>query len=345
MESTSTHRSRAHLARRGRVRALVAALLAISLLAGCAGGDDAMTSAPAPSVDMVTPMDAEMADRGFADDAGAPMEAAGDGSMPVPGAPTGQLVVRTAYLAIETEDSAAAYDEVLDIARRAGGYAATTDLQRHEDGSITGWVTLRVPTDRLFDVVGEIEELGESVPVSRVDEIDVTTEAANLDARLANLRVYESELLELLGDVRSADDSSAEDLVLVFERIRQARQEIDFLEAQKQSLEDRISLATVTVELRQRAPVPTAGEVIWRPGETFQAAIAATVRLLSQVADGIIWTALTIVPVTLAVLLVPAIVVWLLVRRRRTRTQPPPPPGAPTGQSATTRAPSGDDAH
>jgi hypothetical protein len=192
-----------------------------------------------------------------------------------------------------------------------------------------------VPTDRLLDVVGELEELGTSVPISRVDEIDVTTEATNLQARIDNLRVYESELLALLGDVREADDRTAEDLVLVFERIRQARQEIDQLEAYQQSLEDRISMATVTVELRQRAPVPTAGEVVWRPGETLQAAIAATTRLLTQVADGIIWVFVTAIPVALAILLVPALIVLVVVRRRRARsTPPPPPPGSGTTGSA-----------
>lgn len=232
-----------------------------------------------------------------------------------PGAPTGRHVVRSAEIIIETTDTTAAFDDVLAIAERAGGYAATTDISRDEAGMVSGWVTLRVPSDRLDDVVRDIEDTGESVPRSRIDEYDVSMDVVDVEARLSNLRAFETELLALLREVREGDPS-AEDLVTVFERIRSVRQEIDQLEARQTALRDQVSMATVHVGIQQKR---TAADVSWTPSGTLADALEATARLLTNVADGVIWLVVTVLPIALTVLLLPALIVWIWWRRRRER--------------------------
>ncbi len=308
-------------ARRARLRRLVLmAVIALAMVVTAAcGADDAGVF---DGVDMASePVPDRMADvpaMEFADDDVAAMDAA-EAGMPPPvpgGAPTGQQVIRTAELVLESDDTAAMLTEVTAIAERYDGYVATSDLSRTVDGEVTGWLTLRVPSGLLDRVVDAIEEAADAVPVSRTDEFDVSREMTDIEARLSNLRAFETELVALLAEVR-ASDGGAEELLTVFERIRQVRLEIEQLEAHRASLSDQVAMSTVWVEIRQLPAPPTASDVTWAPGDTLREAFAATVRSLTMVADAIIWVVVTALPLIIAVLAVPALFIWWLLARRR----------------------------
>lgn len=293
----------------------------------------------------------DVAERGVAEpmfdeavDMDVPAEAppGADGDMPVPptDAPTGRHVIRSAYLELEGDDTAELLDAIVRAAERAGGYAATTDLARDADGVVTGWLTLRVPSERLDDLVATLEDLADAVPSSRIDEYDVTWEVTDIEARLSNLRSFETELLALLSEVREATPD-ADELLSVFERIRQTRLEIEQLEARRTSLADQVAMSTVSVHITQTPAPPAASDVEWLPVETLREAWAATVRTFATIGDAAIWLVVTALPVTLVVVVIPVIVIGLLVRRRRRRvnaaTPPPPSDGA-------TASPGGDHA-
>lgn len=299
----------------------MAALLLLALLVAACGGQD----------DSVEAFDGDVAGQSYEAERSAAMPematdmadmAVDESSPPLPpiepGAPTGRHVVRSAEIIVQTTDTTAAFDDILAIAERAGGYAATTDISRDDAGMVSGWVTLRVPSDRLEDVVRDIEATGETVPRSRIDEYDVTMEVVDVEARLSNLQTFETELLALLREVREGDPS-AEDLVTVFERIRSVRQEIDQLEARQTALRDQVSMATVHVGIEQKR---TASDVSWSPSGTLADAFEATARLLTNVADGVIWLLVTVVPIAIAVLAVPTLVFWIWWRRRRREPRP-----------------------
>lgn len=190
---------------------------------------------------------------------------------------------------------------------------------------------MRVPSERLDSIMADIEAIGTRVPVSRVDEFDVSSEVADVEARLANLRAFETELLDLLAEVRERG-GGAEDLVVVFERIRHVRWEIEHLEARERQLGDEVSMATVRVQLIQEAGPPSATDVQWRPSDTLATAWAATVRGLAWLGDAVIWLVLTVLPLALVILAVPAGLTWWLWRRHRARRAALRPP-APFGQT------------
>ena len=329
-----------------RVRATVATTLLLAVLASaCASFEDADSTVSSPDVEvsddrsgMASPDAPEPAPvEPVEDAAGEAVE-----GMPVAdAAPTGQRVIRTAEVILESADTAETLGRVRAVAERAGGYTATSDLQRNEEGVVRGTVTLRVPTDQLDEVVAQLEELGEVVPLSRTDERDVTVEHADLQARIENLTAYETELRALLAQVRETTDRP-EDLLHIFERIRSVREEIDLLEGRLAALSDRIAYATVTVTLRPLDDDGEDGIGPWSPGDTFQDALAATGRLLTALGDAVIWFVVTGIPVLLSIVVVPAGLIYLVFRRlRRTRDRhevgPPedlstaPPPPAPAG--------------
>lgn len=317
---------------RGSITALVVAML----LVACSGDDAATTSdtgGQAESDPSGAWSGADVTEEAMDDEAAdAPSDAdrAGPGS---PGATAAsqanRRVIRTAELTIEVEDTAATRAEILAVAERAGGFAATSDLQRDREGVIRGTITLRVPSSSLNEVVDELEELGDAVPISRIDERDVTMESADLRARIDNLRAYEVELVALLADVRE-QTNRPEDLLTIFERVRSVREEIEVLEGRLAALDDQVAMSTVRVTLQPIEEQATIGGVGWAPGDTVREALAATGRALAAIADGVIWVGLTAVPVLLVVLLVPVALLlgvlrWLRHRRDDASTGGPPP--------------------
>jgi hypothetical protein len=197
-----------------------------------------------------------------------------------------------------------------------GGHVAATMLSRAEDGTISGSLTLRVPADRLDEVVARLDALARAVPVRNVDEIDVTMQLSDIDALLLNLRAYESELRALLSEVRERG-GGAEDLLAVSDRLRQVRVEIDAVTARRTGITDAVALSTVNVWITQaRSATPVVGT--WDLPGVVRDALAATVRLGQLVVEGAVWFVLTVLP-GLVVLALALLVVRRARRRRAAR--------------------------
>ena len=313
---------------------------------GWVGADDAAdepASEPAPEAEMdVDTVEEEAADE-VQDDAGA-----GDlGAEARRDQQAGRAVIRTAHMHIRARDTATTADEVVALVEGAEGYVSGTDLARDADGVVSGRLTLRVPTEELTTTLDAIDELADSVLERRLDEQDVTTELSDLDARITNLEAYEEELRQLLTEVREAT-TDTEDLLRVFDRVNDVRAEIDQATARRTVLSDQVAMSTIHLQL---SPTPATGPVTdpaWAPGDTARGALAATMRILTGLADAVIRIGLTVLPVTLVVLVPIALIVWAVrrvVRARRDRTadegatsrptdDPPPPPGQPQGAAA-----------
>lgn len=317
------------------VRALA---LVVVLLAACSGTDDAAdtaSDAEGPDRGMEQAEDGEAAGDGPTDDdAGAVDEDVGDGPSRTLPVDDGQgqddrHVVRSAQLVLEVEDSAAAADEVVRITEEVGGFVAESDLQRDEEGVVAGRLGLRIPAEELDGAVEALDAVGDAVPVRRIDETDVTTEMTDLDSELTNLRAYEEQLRDLLGEVRE-DGGDAQQLLSVFDRLNAIRSDVERVEGRLASLEDRVTWSRVDVELR---PTETAGPITdpgWSPQETASSSVRSTSRALTAVADVAIRATLTWLPVTLVVV-GPLLLLMLLGQRaRRHRSARRAPESAPT---------------
>jgi hypothetical protein len=300
--------------------------LAGVLLVGCSGGaDEAATESADSGVEYQVEEESEGEAAPGADTAGG-----GDTASALPvAASLGRRVIRTATIELQDADPGTVADEVTRVVERAGGFVATADLRRDDEGVLSGSVTLRVPSERLDTTLDALEALADNAPLRRVEEQDVTVESADLGAQLRNLEAFETELRGLLTEVEAASPG-AEDLLRVYERIREVRAEIDRINGRLDLLDDQVSLATITVRLTPTigaAPVTDPG---WAPGETVRAALSAGARALTAVADAAIWVSLAVLPVVL-VLGVPVAAGWLVWRRRARREGSVAPVGSPGG--------------
>jgi hypothetical protein len=286
-------------------------------MAGSIGGSDGVTSgitsmpaAPMPSVENGGEL--AMLDRSVGDIA----PSVGGGSTdPTTLTTDGRAVVRNAYLDLIVDDGAVAIEAITAQAAAVGGYVAGTNLSRAEDGTVSGMLTLRVPADRLDETVEALDALARAVPTRNVDEYDVTLQLSDLDARLVNLRAYETELRALLAEVRE-QGGGAEDLLAVSDRLRDVRTEIDMTEAWRTQLATDVALSTVTVWVQQaRSTTPVVGT--WDLPGVVRDALASALALGRLAVEGIVYAVITGVPV-----IVVLVIVWRLVRLvRRRRTE------------------------
>jgi hypothetical protein len=325
---------------RARWRQALALSAALAVLATACGGSDDAGDLAATTDRAGGGADLDRVERDVEAAEDAAEDGGGDGggavaepdTAAVPAA-LGRDRIRTAWITLELDDPEAAVDEVAAVAATRGGYLALADLLRDDaSGELGGTVTLRVPSDELLATLDALEALAEVAPERRIEEEDVGAELTDLRARVVNLTAYEEELRTLLADVR-ASTSDPDDLLPVVERLQSVRSDIDRLRAQRDALEERVALSTVTVTLRptrQGGPIATA---TWAPLRTLQEAWAATGRALAVVADAAIWVVVTALPVGLVVA-GPPLLVWRTLRRRERHPNPPAGPSTPAAPAA-----------
>lgn len=305
-----------------RTRTGIAALLLVGLLAACSGADmDAASDegaaeepASASGGDAVVADGDEAAREESADDSGS--DGGGGeigGQLVQDSAPAGRQLARSARIEIEVEDVDRAAAQVASAASRVGGFVADAQVRGGEDGF--GVLTLRVPAEGLDQTVADLADLGVRVLSQSVATEDVTDQLTDVAARLRNLEALETQLLELLEQVQESDPSASE-LLVVFDRINQVRGEIERLEARQSAVRDRVALATVTVELVPPRPGALPGDGV------LAEAWAATQRAFGVLGEIAVWAVVTVLPVAVAVLALPAALVWFLVTRRSRDTDP-----------------------
>ncbi|HVH42044.1 MAG TPA: DUF4349 domain-containing protein, partial [Labilithrix sp.] len=188
---------------------------------------------------------------------------------------------------------------------RAGGYVS----EMHSGGAPgeqTARLEIRVPAERAQGIRGSLTELGEvKNAIEKVE--DVTEQRADLEARLANARVQEKRLLEIMAN----RGGSIADLVETERELARVRENVERLEAQERSIRSKVDLATIHVSLATRSTPAwkTPGTSLYRAARN-GAEGAAAVAVYAGMA------VLTLAPLLLPIaMLVAAIVVF--VRRRR----------------------------
>jgi len=227
-----------------------------------------------------------------------------------------RVVIQTASLTLVVPDPAASADEIADLAAEMGGFVVSSNISRttYADIGVTanqGSIQIRVPAERLAEALERIKSGATEVRGENISGQDVTQEFTDLQSSLRNLEAAEEQLLEIMG---SATDT--EDVLRVFENLRQVRQEIEITTGRIQYLSESAALSSISVELIPDAaaqPLQIGG---WRPEGTAREAFTALIRALRFLGEAAIWTGICVLPVTL-ILGLPTYFAGRTIRRRR----------------------------
>jgi len=107
-------------------------------------------------------------------------------------------------------------------------------------------VTVRVPQVKFYDVIKEIEALGE-VEERDLKGEDITDTFVDLEAQLRNLQREEERLVEILDMA-----VNVEEVLKVEAELNRVRGEIERITGELKYIEGRVELATITVSLMEK---------------------------------------------------------------------------------------------
>jgi hypothetical protein len=206
---------------------------------------------------------------------GGPFDEGVTGPAEVPGAPAVSRVIRTAELSVVIPRDAfdERFGEAVDVAEEQGGFVADS-RSRNRSGSLT----LRVPAANFDETLHALRALG-TVEVESVHGTDVTADYVDLHANLRIARARREVLLGLMADAVSIAQT-----IRVQNALDETQLRIEQLQGQLRLLDDRTSLATIGLRLREqgveqeseveKASIPNAFE---RAAAGFVGVIAAIV--------------------------------------------------------------------
>ncbi len=236
-----------------------------------------------------------------------------------------RMIVRTVRLGLEVQDTEKSFNDISAIATQYKGYVSQTNLSRDGRNRLVGTVTLRIPAESLDAAMKQMKAASLKVLNENSNANDVTDQYTDLSARQKNLEATEVELQKLLATVRERT-GKAEDILAVYNRLTEIRQQIEQIKGQINVLDRTTALATVTVQLTPHDEVQILEPETWAPNRTVAQALRALIKALQGLADITIWLFLLVLPL-LIVLALPFVVLAYIVRmvlRRRAKNRTAP---------------------
>jgi hypothetical protein len=196
----------------------------------------------------------------------------------VPGAPPVSRVIRTAELSLVIPRDAfdERFGEAVDVAEAQGGFVADS-RSRSRSGSLT----VRVPAANFDETLHALRALG-TVEVESVHGEDVTADYVDLHANLRIARARREVLLGLM-----ADAVSIEQTIRVQNALDETQLRIEQLQGQLRLLDDRTSLATIGLRLREQGVEPESEVEKASIPNAFERAAAGFVGVIAAIVIGL----------------------------------------------------------
>ncbi|MEE9513649.1 MAG: DUF4349 domain-containing protein, partial [Anaerolineales bacterium] len=136
-------------------------------------------------------------------------------------------------------------------------------------------------------------------------------------SQLRNLEAAEEELREIMGSL-----TKAEDVLRVYETLRQVRQEIEIIKGRMQYFEQSARLSAITIELLPDVVSQPLQIGRWQPEGTAKEALQSLIRALQFLANMTIWFVIYVFPVLLLLSIPFWVIRWIIIRRRSRKVTP-----------------------
>jgi Domain of unknown function (DUF4349) len=225
-------------------------------------------------------------------------------------------IIRNADITIEVLSTSEAQHRVTSIAETHGGFVVTSEAKQRQSADPAQRATdfklvVRVPANQFGVALDEIKKLATNVPEEKATGQDVTEEFIDLEARIKTQKALEAQFLGIMRQANKVVDA-----LEVQRQIAEVRTEIEQLEGRKRFIENRSSLATITVNIQ--APKPVLVTTTTGFGHSLRQAVSESVEAASEIIVFFVRFAIVMLPVLLFVGL-PAALVLRYVKRRAKR--------------------------
>ncbi|MEL6890721.1 MAG: DUF4349 domain-containing protein [Actinomycetota bacterium] len=163
----------------------------------------------------------------------------------------GRDIITEVGLVMATDDVARTVDDVRRLTASNGGAVFASDVSiepQLDDGTVPGGgrIVVRIPPQDLDRLLGALDGLGGVVRVTQ-DSEDVTDQLVDLEIRIRQARAGIARIEGILENTTELDD-----LFAVETELSRRQVELERLLASQRSTEDRVALATLTVDIAYR---------------------------------------------------------------------------------------------
>lgn len=224
-------------------------------------------------------------------------------------APTPQqdrLVVTESNLSLVVKNVRQASDNVVGIAKEVGGFMVNQYLSQPNDAPYAT-VTVRVPQDKLQEVMNRYRDLSLKVTSENIMGTDVTDEYVDINSRLDTLNKTKAKFEDIM-----AKAVTVQDTLDVQRELINLQDQIDSLKGRQDYLKKTSELSKVTVYLStDEFSLPYAPNETFRPEVIFKTAARSLIENLRNIAGFIIWVAVY------SVIWVPALIIIYFVQKHR----------------------------
>ncbi|MFK3679324.1 DUF4349 domain-containing protein [Microbacterium sp. NPDC090218] len=172
-------------------------------------------------------------------------------------------IIATAQATVQVQSIPDAATAIAALAEEHGGYVESTEIGKSVaiDGttapapadSAYGWISIRVPSTDLTDVITALGDAGE-VLSSSTSKQDVTSVSIDLQARVDSTRASVERLTELMSQSGSVSELIEAEVALTD---RQAQ--LESYEQQLEALQDQVAMSSLQVQLT-RETTPTSAD-------------------------------------------------------------------------------------
>lgn len=154
-------------------------------------------------------------------------------------------IIRTCEVTLETEQ----FDETIRVLQTRtssmGGYLESSSVYAHTRSRRQGYLTVRIPADRLDEWRSGVEELGVIVYSSESSR-NVTLQYVDLESHISALRAEQEALLGMLEKAEKL-----EDILAIQSELTDVRYEIESYESQLRTMQDMVEYSTVDVTVNE----------------------------------------------------------------------------------------------
>ena len=244
-------------------------------------------------------------------------------------------LLRTVDLQLEVKDSVDVAKRVEALVNGMGGYVSSSNAQRQGELFVYS-LTLRVPSDQLGHMLNTLRSFAVRVNREHQQVEDVTDRYIDLDAHRRTLAETETELRGLLAESRQKGRKAGE-IMEIYRQLVEIRTQIEQIQTQLSSYDKLAALSTINLELTPTEAAKPVADQSWQPADSLRSSIRKLIDFLQWLVDFLIFAAIVLLPVALAIVVGFLVLRWLWRRLgrpfRRVRRVPPPPP-PPGGGSA-----------
>ncbi len=219
-------------------------------------------------------------------------------------------LITTMSVSAETEDLDGVLAKVTSRVKELGGYIESSNI--YNGSKYAGYVasrdanlTIRIPQDKLDSFISSVKDETNITDQSTNVE-DVTLHYVDIESRKSALKSEEKRLLEIVGSAETV-----EDIIKVEERLSEVRYELESIESQLRTYDNRINYSTVylTIEEVTRFTDTEPKGALQRMGEGF---VESVEDVIAWFVEGFIWFVVHIPQIIVSALLI--LIVILIVR-------------------------------